>query len=158
VQSVTLLFLQQDNQILLAMKKRGHGMGKWNGAGGKVEEGETITQAAVRECQEEIGVTPVAPKLAGRLQFFLTEDPSFHHDCHVFVTSKWTGNLAETEEMRPEWFNLDSIPYDKMWPDDKIWLPYLIDNQLFSGNVTIATINNVQYVGNHTIKLVQELL
>ena len=43
MKQTTLLFLRKDNHILLAMKKRGFGINKWNGAGGKVEEGETIT-------------------------------------------------------------------------------------------------------------------
>lgn len=28
--------------------------------------------------------------------------------------------------MKPEWYNLDEIPYDKMWKDDPIWLPRII--------------------------------
>ena len=51
---VTLLFLLTDDQILLAMKKRGFGMGRWNGVGGKIEPGETIEEATARECREEI--------------------------------------------------------------------------------------------------------
>ena len=55
---VTLLFLIKDDsqEILLAMKKRGFGEGKFNCTGGKIEEGETIPQAAIREAKEEIGV------------------------------------------------------------------------------------------------------
>ena len=44
----TLLFVRKDDEILLGMKKRGFGTGKWNGFGGKIEAGETIEQAAVR--------------------------------------------------------------------------------------------------------------
>lgn len=44
------------DQILLGMKKRGFGMGKWNGFGGKVEPGETIEEGALREMAEESGV------------------------------------------------------------------------------------------------------
>jgi len=42
--------------LLLGLKMRGFGVGKWNGFGGKVERGESIRQAAVRECKEEAGV------------------------------------------------------------------------------------------------------
>jgi len=56
---LTLLFLIKDDQILLAMKKRGFGAGRFNGVGGKVEPGETIEQALIRESQEEINVTPI---------------------------------------------------------------------------------------------------
>ena len=46
-----------ERQLLLGRKKRGFGEGKWNGFGGKLEPGETVEEAAVRELQEESGVT-----------------------------------------------------------------------------------------------------
>ena len=52
---LTLVFLREDCRVLLGMKKRGFGAGKWNGFGGKIETGETITEAAVREVKEECG-------------------------------------------------------------------------------------------------------
>lgn len=35
--------------------------------------------------------------------------------------------------MRPEWFDYDSIPYEQMWPDDRLWMPYLLKKQPFFG-------------------------
>ena len=49
------MFAKKKDKVLLAMKKRGFGAGKWNGVGGKVKDGETIKQAAIRE--QESGVT-----------------------------------------------------------------------------------------------------
>jgi 8-oxo-dGTP pyrophosphatase MutT (NUDIX family) len=66
---VTIMFLRREGELLLAMKKRGFGQGKWNGAGGKAEPGETPLQAAIRETEEEIGVTPIEPrKVAARIR------------------------------------------------------------------------------------------
>ena len=45
---LTLLFVMRPNQVLLGMKKRGFGVGRWNGFGGKVQVGETIEDAAKR--------------------------------------------------------------------------------------------------------------
>lgn len=45
---MTLVFVRNHHTILLGLKKRGFGLGKWNGFGGKVIAGETFTQAAVR--------------------------------------------------------------------------------------------------------------
>jgi hypothetical protein len=28
--------------------------------------------------------------------------------------------------MKPEWFDIEKIPYDKMWDDDIIWLPRVL--------------------------------
>jgi 8-oxo-dGTP pyrophosphatase MutT (NUDIX family) len=41
------------SRLLLGMKKRGFGAGKWNGFGGKIEVGETPRAAAIREMKEE---------------------------------------------------------------------------------------------------------
>src|SRR6267378_3523397 len=59
-----------EKRVLLAMKKRGFGAGLWNGAGGKPEPGETIEETAVRECREEINVTPIQLSLMGILNFY----------------------------------------------------------------------------------------
>ncbi|MEK7139021.1 MAG: NUDIX domain-containing protein [Patescibacteria group bacterium] len=57
MRQTTLCLLLKEKEILLAMKKRGFGAGKWNGVGGKVDEGETVKLAATRELNEEIGVS-----------------------------------------------------------------------------------------------------
>lgn len=139
---VTLLFLRRDNQILLAMKKRGFGINKWNGVGGKLDEGETREQAAVRECQEEIDVTPNNIKLVGEIDF--TDLPDVHHYCHVYTATQWEGEPAETEEMRPQWFDIDKIPYDSMWPDDELWLPKLLEGKPFTAEIIINPDDTVQ--------------
>ena len=65
----TLCFVIQDGQILLIEKKRGLGAGKVNGPGGRLEKGETAEQAAIRETQEEVGITPTGVQWAGELRF-----------------------------------------------------------------------------------------
>jgi 8-oxo-dGTP diphosphatase len=117
------------------MKKRGFGAGKWNGVGGKVEPGETPEEAAIRECREEIGVTPEGLNLMGNLHF--ADLPDTEHYCHVYVATDWKGELSETEEMRPQWFAIKDIPYADMWPDDRLWLPELILGNPFKGSFVI---------------------
>lgn len=130
---MTLLFLLKDDKILLAMKKRGFGVGRWNGVGGKLEGSETIEEAAIRECYEEIGVTPHNLEKVAHLNFFFPgEAPSI---CtHTFVSRRWTGEPAESEEMAPKWFLHGEIPYGEMWQDDKHWLPPVIE-----GNKVVAS-------------------
>ena len=83
----TLCFLIEDDRILLAMKKRGFGEGKWNGVGGKVNEGETVEAAAIRETEEEIGVTATVHDLEpkGILRFRSTNE-KFNWDVRVFFS------------------------------------------------------------------------
>jgi 8-oxo-dGTP diphosphatase/2-hydroxy-dATP diphosphatase len=44
----TLVLVSKKCGILLGLKKRGFGEGKWNGFGGKIESGESVIQAAIR--------------------------------------------------------------------------------------------------------------
>lgn len=107
------------------MKKRGTGVGKWNGVGGKVGPGETIEMAAIRECQEEIGVTPKKLEKVGLIDFQIPSQ-DFHNVAHVYFCWDWEGEPTESEEMRPVWYARDSIPYDQMWSDDRLWLPKVL--------------------------------
>lgn len=129
----TLLFLidQENSKVLLAMKKRGFGVGKWNGVGGKVERGEAIGDAVIRETKEEIDVD-VAPQdieAVATIKFSFRGSPHDTIQGHVFVAKKWSGEPIETEEMAPEWYDFGSIPYKKMWIDDEHWLPQVLSGK-----------------------------
>lgn len=119
------------------MKKRGFGAGKWNGVGGKLEPGESIEQALVRECQEEIGVTPLNWRKVAEHDFVqdATTDP-WHMYVHVYITHEWDGQPTETEEMRPQWFALNDIPYTQMWDDDEFWLDRVLSGEQLRGEFT----------------------
>ena len=126
----TLCLLKKDNEILLAMKKRGFGEGKYNGVGGKIENGETPEEAMLRETQEEISVTPTKYEKVGFLEFDeyykgKKEKVAFH----LYIVNEWTGDPTESEEMNPTWFDINDIPYDKMFPDDKYWLPLILEGK-----------------------------
>lgn len=127
----TLVFVMNPKEeILLAMKKRGFGEGKWNGAGGKVEVGETVEAAAVRELREETGIEVPESKLesVGTLHFTFEGKPDWNQDVSVFFVRDYVGpDGVETDEMRPEWFSLDKIPFDDMWADDPYWLPRVLE-------------------------------
>jgi len=127
---MTLLFLFRDNQILLAMKKRGFGVGKYNGIGGKLEPGETVEQAMVRETQEEITVTPTQYKKCGVTKFDEYRDGEhIMVYVHVFIADSFEGEPQETEEMRPVWVDVDKIPWEQMYATDREWLPIVLENR-----------------------------
>ncbi len=124
-------------QICLAMTKRGFSEGKLNGAGGKVEEGETILQAVARETLEEIGVEIIHPKKVGELVFHYL-DMDRISKAHIYLCETWKGEPVETEEMNPSWFNVEDIPYEQMWVDDLHWLPSVLAGNLISGKITFT--------------------
>ena len=114
------------------MKKRGFGMGKWNGFGGKVAEGESIDDAAKREVAEECGLTVESMVSAGILEF-TWEGQNGIFEVHLFRVDRWSGEVIESEEMRPQWFMIDQIPYAEMWPDDIFWLPAFLEGKTCNG-------------------------
>ncbi|MDR1197130.1 MAG: 8-oxo-dGTP diphosphatase [Candidatus Nomurabacteria bacterium] len=123
----TLLFLRRGERVLLAEKKRGFGEGKFNGIGGKLEPGETAEQAMIRETEEEIGVKPTQYQQVAVIDFDEFVKGEWTNVCmNVYVASDWDGEPTETEEMRPQWFDVNDLPYDKMFADDKYWLPLVL--------------------------------
>ncbi|MEK7601951.1 MAG: 8-oxo-dGTP diphosphatase [Patescibacteria group bacterium] len=134
----TLLFLRRSkpDELLLAMKKRGFGEGKWNGVGGKVEGEETIEEAVIREAEEEIGVSVLPEDLTPRgiLTFQFKGEGGLHIQVHIFETYIWKGEPSESEEMKPVWYRTDSIPYKQMWIDDPHWLPLFLKGKNVRGD------------------------
>ena len=125
----TLCFIRKEGKLLLIHKKRGLGKGKINAPGGRQEKGETLEQTAVRETQEEVGLTPTGLLPAGRLDFAFTDGYSLQ--AHVFTATDAHGTLTETDEAAPFWCDENDLPYDEMWSDDRLWLPLLLDGTRF---------------------------
>ena len=124
-----LCFVRREGRLLLIRKKRGLGAGKFNGPGGRIEPGETPEAAAVRETQEELRVTPTGLRAAGRLRFSFVD--GYCIDCHVFAAGGAEGTPVETDEAVPHWVAEDAIPYGRMWADDRVWMPLLLEGRRF---------------------------
>jgi 8-oxo-dGTP diphosphatase len=127
----TLMFVVNNGRILLIEKKRGLGAGKINGPGGKIDPGETPLQCVIRETQEELLITPLNPRKIGELWFSMSDSP--HILCHVFRADDHLGTPTETDEAVPLWTSIESIPYTRMWEDDRHWLPLLLKETHFHG-------------------------
>lgn len=117
------------------MKKRGFGVNRWNGIGGKVDREELIEDAVRREIQEEIGVAAFTFHQIGTLNFYFPHNPDWDQQVLVFIVTEWRGEPTESEEMKPQWFekNMNAIPLKDMWPDDKYWLPLILEGKKVEG-------------------------
>jgi len=150
---LTLVLVQENERILLGMKKRDFGAGRWNGFGGKVEAGEGIEAAAARELKEEAGIEADVLERVGILDFIYGDNTEIM-EVHIFRVEKFKGEPAESEEMRPQWFNIEEIPFDSMWPDDQHWLPLFLEAKKFQGRFLFDEKNNIL---EHWLEEIEEI-
>ncbi|MDD5098228.1 MAG: flavodoxin family protein [Candidatus Pacebacteria bacterium] len=139
---LTLCLTLDGDRILLGMKKRGFGEGRWNGFGGKLELGETLIEGAKREMLEESGLHAEGLEEIGSIEFDFLDNNKFLN-VHFFNVLKYSGEPIETEEMKPEWFNVNDIPFDKMWPDDQLWIPLYLEKKKFLGKILFRNVNEI---------------
>ena len=149
---MTLVIPRREGQVLLARKSVRLGAGRWNGFGGKVEDGEEIEAAARREVKEEVGLEVGSLRKIGVCEFH-SQVRTFVVEMHIFETSDFTGEPRESDEMRtPTWFAIDALPKDEMWKSDLYWWPYFLDGKPFDGRFVFDKDDNVL---EQTVELVQ---
>lgn len=124
----TLIILKKDDEILLGLKKRGFGKGRLNGVGGKLEPGETVEEAAVRETEEEIGVKLTKMEHVADIVFdnLYYKGVPERNMMHVFFGLEWEGEPVESDEIEPHWVKISELDYSKMWCDDEHWYPHVL--------------------------------
>jgi 8-oxo-dGTP pyrophosphatase MutT (NUDIX family) len=135
---------EQPRRILLGMKHRGFGKGMYNSFGGKRERGESYTQCACRELEEEAGIVVATNRMADSqlgVLHITFQDNTVEMVVHVFRVDVTTTNASGTtaalrldpltirgcEEITPVWFeDFHQMPLDNMFADDSIWLCYAL--------------------------------
>ena len=150
---LTLCVIHQHPRVLLGMKKRGFGAGRWNGFGGKLQEGETIEAAARREVKEEVDIEVQDLRLLGILTFTSPSRPD-PIEMHIFKTLEFIGEPSESEEMRPEWFDVAQLPWQDMWSSDAYWYDLFLADKKFVGKFEFDANDQVL---EHTISEVEEI-
>lgn len=153
---MTLCIVHKDAKVLLGMKKRGFGKGRWNGFGGKVKADETIEEAVKRELYEEAGIETRNIDQLGVMEFSFENSPEIL-EVHIFRIEEFQGEIKETEEMKPKWFSEDEIPFEKMWPDDKFWMPLFLKNKKFKGKFLLDKPSDAKYSSRIIKKTIEEV-
>ncbi len=150
-QTATLCYIFDDEEVLLIWKKRGIGAQQYNAPGGKIEPHDDSPKAAAkREVYEEVRVEARDLERVGKLAFVFGDSPFMLG--YVFNTTTYRGDPTETAEARPEWFHVSEIPYDKMWADDRYWMPAMLAGERFAGQF------NFDHEGNSLLDWDLEIL
>lgn len=131
----TLCYIRKNGKTLMLHRvKKENDMheGKWNGLGGKIEEGETPEECIIREVKEECGLNAKNPLMKGALSF-----PQFSKGetwyVFLFVISEFDGELIESNEGNLEWIDDDKLFDLNLWEADKIFMKWLDKEAFFSG-------------------------
>ena len=130
-------------EVLLGYKKTGLGTGKVVAPGGHVEPGESPAEAAAREVKEETGIRVAAGSLtrAAYVTFLFPAHPSWDMDVEIFTSADWAGEPSESDEIRPHWFAVGALPFDRMWQDAPYWLPRVLAGERLTATFSYADDN-----------------
>ena len=59
----------------------------------------------------------------------------------MFTAERWQGEPHESDEIAPQWFEIDRLPFAQMWDDARFWLPQLLGGQRLSAEIVFADDN-----------------
>jgi 8-oxo-dGTP diphosphatase len=129
-------FMVKDGKVLLGKRKKvSNDLGKdlYAGIGGKVEDGETIEECLEREIFEEIGLKVTEYQKLGQMKYINPHNPKWDMEGHFYLITKWSGNPTESEVIDPIWFDLEDVPRENMFSDNKYWIDLLFAGKRFEG-------------------------
>jgi len=134
LQLATLCYvIDNDKTLMLFRNKKKNDVheGKWNGLGGKFEQGETPEECVIREVQEESGLLIKNPKMHGFIVFPMFDGKK---DWYVFLFSsrEFTGKLIDSKEGRLEWIPNNKLLDLNLWEGDPIFIPWMFQDKFFS--------------------------
>jgi len=130
----TLCYIQKDGKTLMLYrnkKENDYHEGKWNGLGGKFEQGESPEECAIREIKEESGLIVKSIKMKGFITFPMFDGKDDWY-VFIFVIDKFEGGLIDSPEGQLEWIPNDKLKELNLWDGDQIFIPWIFEDKYFS--------------------------
>ena len=127
-------------------KQNDYHEGKWNGLGGKFEQGESPEDCAIREIEEECGLRVKSVTMKGFITFPMFDGKE---DWYVFLFTAYdfTGKLIDSNEGNLAWIKNNKLTDLNLWDGDKIFIPWLFNDKYFSAKFNYE---NGKYI-NHEV-------
>jgi len=143
----TLCYIKKNNKTLMlhrVKKENDMHKNKWNGLGGKLIPGESPEECVIREIKEESGLNIKTPSLKGIITF-----PKFDNIedwlVFVFTANQFSGELIDSDEGNLKWIDNSDILNLNMWEGDRIFIPWLNKNKLFSAKFYYSNNNYIKH-------------
>lgn len=135
---------QKTLMIFRNKKPNDYHEGKWNGLGGKFEQGESPEECAVREIEEESGLKVKSIQMKGFITFPMFDGKD---DWYVFLftSEDFEGELIDSPEGHLEWIPTDNLTRINLWDGDKIFIPWLYEEKYFSAKFNYVDGKFVDY-------------
>lgn len=143
----TLCYIKKNNKTLMlhrVKKENDMHKNKWNGLGGKLIPGESPEECVIREIKEESGLNIKTPSLKGIITF-----PKFDNIedwlVFVFTANQFSGDLIDSDEGNLKWIDDSDLLNLNMWEGDRIFIPWLSKNKLFSAKFYYSNNNYIKH-------------
>ena len=128
---MTLAYLIKDGKWLMLLRNKKENdinEGKWIGVGGKVEEGESVEQAAIREIEEETGYIVDDIEYCGEVLFLYDIAPA--ERIYVYQSRNFHGEEIECTEGSLSWIKEEDIMDLSLWEGDRIFLKKMMEGNI----------------------------
>jgi len=135
----TLCYVRHEGRTLMVHRiKKADDIhqGKWNGLGGKLEQGESPEECVIRELREESGLEIHQPRYRGLLIFTNFKDDDWY--VWVFTATDFQGALIDSPEGDLKWIPDDELTSLPLWESDLIFFPWLEKPGVFSAKFEYA--------------------
>jgi 8-oxo-dGTP diphosphatase len=127
------VLVNKGDRILLEKRQHTHGAGTWGPPSGHIDFGETPEQTAIRETQEETGVS------IGELKFRVVTNDVFETEQKHYITLWFEAKYisgepkvsAPEEESDVGWFTWDNLPQPLFLP-----LQHLLEGKTYPSQTT----------------------
>lgn len=151
MRNTSLCYIERDGRYLMlhrVKKELDENRDKWIGVGGKLEEGESPEDCALREVREETGLTLLSWRYRGIVTFVSDEWGTEY--MHLFTSEDFSGTLRDDcAEGTFEWIEKPRLLSLPIWEGDKIFLRLLdTDEPFFSLKLCYAGDRLVEAVLN----------
>ena len=148
MRNTTLCYIEKDGYYLMlhrTKKEIDENKDKWIAVGGKFEYGESPEDCALREVNEETGLTLNSYTYKGIVTF--VSDKWGTEYMHLFLSDDFSGSLKECDEGELMWVEKEKVRSLYCWEGDKIFL------SLIEKNVPFFSLK-LNYVGENLTKAV----